>query len=80
MYLCCVEILSGFRSKLDFLRIFKVTQKSAPILQSYRSNKSLKIYLISIERERVREQIFIKSIDTSAAYAQLKVLGVRPSR
>ena len=28
MYLCCVEILSGFRSKLDFLRIFKVTQKS----------------------------------------------------
>ena len=29
MYLCCVEILSGFRSKLDFLQIFKVTQKSA---------------------------------------------------
>ena len=28
MYLCCVESLSWFRSKLDFLRIFKVTQKS----------------------------------------------------
>ena len=28
MYLCCVESLSGFRSKLDFLRIFKVAQKS----------------------------------------------------
>ena len=27
MYLCCVEILSGFQSKLDFLQIFKVTQK-----------------------------------------------------
>ena len=28
MYLCCVEILSGFRSKLDFKKIFQVTQKS----------------------------------------------------
>ena len=28
MYLCCVESLSGFRSKLDFLRIFKVAPKS----------------------------------------------------
>ena len=28
MYLCCVESLSGFRSKLDFLQIFKVVQKS----------------------------------------------------
>ena len=28
MYLCCVESLSGFRSKLDFLQIFKVAQKS----------------------------------------------------
>ena len=27
MYLCCVEILSSFRSKLDFLQIFKVAQK-----------------------------------------------------
>ena len=27
MYLCCVEILSGFRSKLDFLQILKVAQK-----------------------------------------------------
>ena len=27
MYLCCVEILSGFQSKLDILRILKVTQK-----------------------------------------------------
>ena len=27
MHLCCVEILSGFQSKFDFLRIFKVTQK-----------------------------------------------------
>ena len=28
MYLCCVSSLSPFRSKLDFLRIFKVTPKS----------------------------------------------------
>ena len=28
MYLCCVEILSGFRSKLDLKKIFQVTQKS----------------------------------------------------
>ena len=28
MYLCCVESLSGFRSKLDFLRILKVAPKS----------------------------------------------------
>ena len=27
MYLCCVETLSGFRSKLDFYKIFKVAQK-----------------------------------------------------
>ena len=28
MFLCCVESLSSFQSKLDFLRIFKVAQKS----------------------------------------------------
>ena len=28
MYLCCVEILSRFQSKLDFLQIFKVVPKS----------------------------------------------------
>ena len=28
MYLCCVESLSLFRSKMDFLRIFKVAPKS----------------------------------------------------
>ena len=28
MYLCCVESFSWFRSKLDFLQIFKVAQKS----------------------------------------------------
>ena len=28
MYLCCVESLSSFRSKLDFLQNFKVTPKS----------------------------------------------------
>ena len=28
MHLCCVEILSRFRSNLDFLQIFKVAQKS----------------------------------------------------
>ena len=27
MFLCCVASLSCFRSKLDFLRIFEVTQK-----------------------------------------------------
>ena len=29
MYLCCVESLSSFQSKLDFLQNFKVTQKSS---------------------------------------------------
>ena len=28
MYLCCVESLRGFRSKLDFLQILKVAPKS----------------------------------------------------
>ena len=28
MFLCCIESLSSFRSKLDFLKNFKVTQKS----------------------------------------------------
>ena len=28
MYLCCLEILSGFQSKLDFLQFFKVAPKS----------------------------------------------------
>ena len=28
LHVCCVESLSRFRSKLDFLRIFKVAQKS----------------------------------------------------
>ena len=34
MYLSCVEILNRFRSKLDFLRIFKVAQNWAkdPVL------------------------------------------------
>ena len=31
MYLCCVESLSWFRSKLDFLWIFKVAQKSGKV-------------------------------------------------
>ena len=42
MYLCCVESLSSFRSKLDFLRIFKVAPKSdenpCTIVQSRWSN------------------------------------------
>ena len=29
MFLFCVEILSGFQLKLDFLLIFQATQKSA---------------------------------------------------
>ena len=28
MYLCCVESLSSFQLKLDFLQIFKVAPKS----------------------------------------------------
>ena len=28
MYLCCIESLSSFRPKFNFLRIFKVAQKS----------------------------------------------------
>ena len=28
MFLCCVESLSRFRSKLDFLQIFEVAPKS----------------------------------------------------
>ena len=42
MYLSCVEILSQFRSKLDFLRIFKVPQKSGQnpctIVQGHQPN------------------------------------------
>ena len=29
MHLCCVESLSRFQSKLDFLQIFKVAPKSS---------------------------------------------------
>ena len=51
MYLCCVESLSRFRSKLDFLRIFKVAPKSGQspctIVQghgpNFAINKKLKI-------------------------------------
>ena len=28
MFLCCIESLSSFRSKLDFLQIFEVAPKS----------------------------------------------------
>ena len=28
MFLCCIESLSSFRSKLNFLQIFKIAQKS----------------------------------------------------
>ena len=42
MYLCCVESLSSFRSKLGFLQIFKVAQKSGKspctIVQGHWSN------------------------------------------
>ena len=42
MYLSCVEILSQFRSKLDFLQIFKVAQKSGQrpctIVQGHQPN------------------------------------------
>ena len=42
MYLCCVESLSLFRSRLDFLQIFKVTPKSGKspctIVQRFLSN------------------------------------------
>ena len=52
MYLCCVEILSGFRSKLDFLRIFKVTQKSGQrhctIVQGIRQKMATKEFFIFI--------------------------------
>ena len=42
MYLCCVEILNRFRSKLDFLQNFEVTQKlgqrPCTIVQGHQSN------------------------------------------
>ena len=51
MYLCCVEILSRFRSKLDFLQIFKVAQKSGQtpctIVQGHWPN------FIKNEKERI---------------------------
>ena len=51
MYLCCVESLSSFGSKLDFLQIFKVAQKSSQspctIVQGLRPN------FIKIYKERI---------------------------
>ena len=51
MYLCCVESLSRFRSKLDFLLIFKVAQKSdkspCTIVQVHWSN------FVKIEKEKI---------------------------
>ena len=51
MYLCCIEILSGFRSKLDFLQIFKVAPKSGQtpctIVQGHWPN------FIKNEKERI---------------------------
>ena len=51
MYLCCVESLSRFRSKLDFLLIFKAAQKSdkspCTIVQGHWPN------FIKIEKERI---------------------------
>ena len=51
MYLCCVESLSSFRSNLDFLLIFKVTQKSSKspftIVQGFWPN------FIKIENEKI---------------------------
>ena len=42
MSLCCVEILSGFQSKLYFIQIYKVAQKSGKspctIVHGLRSN------------------------------------------
>ena len=42
MFLCCVENLSSFQSKLDFLEIFEVAQKSSQspctIVQGLRPN------------------------------------------
>ena len=35
MYLCCVESLSGFRSKLDFLQNFKVAPTKACVLSAH---------------------------------------------
>ena len=51
MYLCCVESLSCFRSKLDFLRIFKVApklgQSPSTIVQGHWPN------FIENEKERI---------------------------
>ena len=42
MFLCCVESLSSFRSKLDFLQFLKVAQKSGQkpctIVQGHQPN------------------------------------------
>ena len=58
MYLCCVEILSRFQSKLDFLRIFnKVAQKSdqspCTIVQGHWPN------FIKNEKERILHFYYI---------------------
>ena len=51
MYLYCVESLSSFRSKLDFLQIFKVAPKSGQspctIVQGLQPN------FIKNEKERI---------------------------
>ena len=57
MYLCCVESLRWFRSKLDFLRIFKVAQKSGQspctIVHGLRPN------FTKIEKEKILNFYYI---------------------
>ena len=44
MYLCCVESLSSFQSKLDFLQIFKVAKKIRPMSLYYSTGSLAKFH------------------------------------
>ena len=70
MFLCCVESLSRFRSKLDFLLIFKVAQKSGQrpctIVQGHWAN------FVKIEKERILH-FYIFSDTYTCSYVEYKV-------
>ena len=63
MYLCCVESLSSFRSKLDFLRFFKVTPKSGKSPCTMLFSHLLKCFVHTLKRcEKRCEKSILKGV------------------
>ena len=59
MYLCCAETLSWFQSKLDFLWIFKVAQKSGQRLHVCTIVQGLWSNFTKNEKERILHFYYI---------------------